>query len=68
VKTNATALLRLPDVLQRTGMSKSQIYRLTRSGEFPVGVRISPRCTCWPSDEIEAWIHSRISEARRIAS
>ena len=65
---SALTLLRLPDVRRRTGLSKTQIYRLTRDGRFPTGIRISPRCTCWASSEIDAWILTRIADARQLAS
>lgn len=68
VNENALTLLRLPDVRQRTGLSKTQIYRLTRDGQFPIGIRISPRCTCWSSSEVDAWIRTRIADARQQAS
>lgn len=64
----ALTLLRLPDVRRRTGLSKTQIYRLTRDGQFPSGIRISPRCTCWASSEIDTWIRTRIADARQLAS
>lgn len=65
MKKSATTLLRLPEVRQRTGMSKTQIYRLSRLGEFPSGIRISARCTCWSSAEIDVWIRKRIADSRR---
>lgn len=65
MKNSALTLLRLPDVRQRTGLSKTQLYRLTRDGQFPAGIRISPRCTCWSSAEIEEWIRSRIKNSRQ---
>ncbi|MBC6941929.1 MAG: AlpA family phage regulatory protein [Xanthomonadales bacterium] len=68
VHDNAPTLLRLPDVVRRTGLSKTQIYRLTRDGQFPTGIRLSPRCTCWASSEVDAWIRNRIADARQQAS
>lgn len=65
---SALTLLRLPDVRRRTRLSKTQIYRLTRDGRFPTGIRISPRCMCWASSEIDAWIRTRIADARQLAS
>lgn len=64
----AQSLLRLPEVLRMTGLSKTQVYRLSRAGGFPTGIRISPRCTCWSSTEIDDWIRGRIALARRIAA
>ncbi len=58
-------LLRINDVRRRTGLSRNQVYRLAREGQFPTGIRISPRCTCWSSTEIEEWIRSRIKNSRQ---
>jgi len=52
-------LLRLPDVMEATGLSKSTLYDLQRTGRFPQARRISPRCVAWNSAAIQAWINSR---------
>ncbi len=52
-------LLRLPDVRQVTGLSKTSIYRLESKGAFPRRVRLSERASAWKSEEIAAWIESR---------
>jgi prophage regulatory protein len=54
-----TTLLRLPDVIRATGLSRSAIYRLEARGEFPARVRVSTRATAWRSDAVIAWIDSR---------
>jgi len=65
MKDSPLTLLRIQEVRQRTGLSKNQVYRFAREGQFPTGIRISPRCTCWSSTEIEEWIRSRISNSRQ---
>jgi predicted DNA-binding transcriptional regulator AlpA len=42
------ALLRLPAVCILVGLSKSQIYRLIRAGEFPSAVQIGSNSVAWP--------------------
>lgn len=37
------ALLRLPHVCAQVALSKSQIYRLIRAGEFPTPVRLGAK-------------------------
>lgn len=54
------SLLRLPQVRQRVGLCKSEIYRLIALGRFPRGVPLGERVRAWDSDEIESWIQSRI--------
>jgi prophage regulatory protein len=54
-----TTLLRLPDVIRATGLSRSAIYRLEARGDFPARVRLSVRATAWRSDLVSAWIEAR---------
>ena len=53
-------ILRLPDVLRKTGLSRSTIYDMISSGEFPRQVKIGRRAVGWISDEVDLWIHQRI--------
>lgn len=53
-------ILRLKSVTQRTGLSKSSIYKLASTGEFPKQRQLaSSRSSGWFSDEVQAWIDSR---------
>ena len=52
-------LLRLPAVLERTGLSRSTIWRLERRGEFPRHHRIAPNIVAWLEEEVTDWIRSR---------
>jgi prophage regulatory protein len=60
-----TALLRLPAVRQRTGLSRSEIYRRMALREFPAKVNLGPRAVGWAEDEITAWIEERIHQSRK---
>ena len=40
-------LLRLPEVVEITGLSRSTIDRLTRAGLFPQSRQIAPRAVGW---------------------
>jgi prophage regulatory protein len=52
-------LLRLPQVIELTGLGRDTIYRYIREGRFPAQRRISDRASAWRTDEIAAWIESR---------
>lgn len=52
-------LLRLPAVLQLTGLSRSVLLDLEKRGEFPASVRISKRAVAWWLCEVLAWMESR---------
>lgn len=64
----ATALLRLPQVEQRTGYQRSTIYRLMAEGKFPKQVSLGTRAVGWPDDEISQWIAERIRQSRKAAA
>lgn len=55
------SILRLPDVIIRTGLSRSSIYNAIKSGNFPDRVSLGPRATGWRSTDIDEWIESRIN-------
>ena len=40
-------ILRIRAVLDRTGLSRSTLYRKIQSGTFPKQVQISTRCAGW---------------------
>lgn len=61
---NTPKLLRLRDVMDRTGMRRSTIYYAVKHYGFPSPVKLTPRCSAWPSDLVDAWIESRISASR----
>src|SRR5437016_11453213 len=53
---NPIALLRLPTVRDRTGLSRSSIYQRVRDGVFPPPVQIGARAVAWASTDIDRWI------------
>lgn len=55
-------LLRLPEVMARTGLSRSVVYQAVADGRFPKPVKIAPRAVAWVDEEIDAWIRQRVEE------
>ena len=51
--------IRRPEVLRKTGLSKTTIHNLTRAGQFPKSFLLTPRCAVWVESEIDAWLESR---------
>ena len=60
----ASRLLRLPDVIERTGLPKSTIYLRMKQGSFPHGIALSFRTVAWLEAEIEQWIADRVRVSR----
>ena len=52
-------ILRLPAVLEKTGLGRDSIYRGGREGWFPARIKITARASGWFDDEIEQWIAER---------
>ena len=52
-------LLRLPEVIEITGLGRDTIYRHIREDRFPRQRRIGERASGWREDEIRAWVDSR---------
>jgi prophage regulatory protein len=57
-------LLRLPEVLAITGLSRSGLYQLLKVNDFPSQVQLQARSVAWNSAQVQAWIADRISRAR----
>ena len=55
-------LLRFPAVRERTGLSRSTIWRLERHGDFPQHRRISANAVAWVEGEVMGWIQSKIGD------
>lgn len=58
------ALIRLPAVQARTGLSRSEIYRREALGDFPKRVALGTRSVGWVLSEIQHWVQVRIDESR----
>jgi len=65
-------ILRLPRVMQRTGLPRSSIYSRMAEGTFPKSISLSGRrengrkgrAVGWVESEINRWIQEQIDETR----
>ncbi len=55
---------RLPEVMARTGLSRSTIYDKMGKGDFPLSINLSVRAVGWIADEIIDWINEQIRKSR----
>ena len=62
-------LIRIPAVMEITGLSKSYIYQLQDKGLFPQSVQIVPngKARAWVLSEINEWINLRIQQRDEVA-
>lgn len=50
---------RLPQLVQVLQLSKTTIYELMQTGDFPHPVGLTPRSVGWRADEVQAWLKQR---------
>ena len=72
VTKTKSRLIRLPEVLSRTGYGRTSIYRKMEDGSFPKSVKLGgppldtsvfdSRAIAWIEEEVDKWIESRIEE------
>lgn len=49
-------IIRLKTVLDRTGLSRSTLYRKVHDGSFPRQLKLSTRCAGWHESAVNAWL------------
>ncbi|MFV0679228.1 helix-turn-helix transcriptional regulator [Ottowia sp.] len=49
-----TTLLRLPSVIERTGLGRTAIYDRVKAGLLPTPIKQGARVSVWPANEIDA--------------
>ena len=54
-----TKILRAPEVTERTGLSRTSLWRREKAGQFPARRRLGPNAVGWVEAEITAWIEAR---------
>lgn len=56
-------ILKLKEVLNRTGLGRTTLYTLIKNSDFPRQIPLGLRAVGWLESEIDRWIHLQI-EAR----
>ena len=57
-------ILRLPSVIERTGLSRSTIYRKVSLGEFPKPHKLGERAVGWLDADINDWVANQCSSSQ----
>src|SRR5690349_3150934 len=55
-------LIRIAEVENMVGLTRSEIYRLVREGDFPKQVPFGLRAVAWVRTEVEGWVRRKIAE------
>jgi prophage regulatory protein len=51
--------LRINSVIERTGVSKTLLYRLIQAEKFPRPVKLSERVSVWDAAVVDQWLSSK---------
>ena len=52
-------MLRPPEVMERTGLSRTTLWRRVRAGTFPAPTELGENAIGWPASSISAWLAAR---------
>jgi len=54
-------ILRIQEIVQKTGLSRRTVYTEISEGRFPKPVQLSSRRVGWPEDEVDAWLAEKVT-------
>ncbi|HBS0460406.1 helix-turn-helix transcriptional regulator [Serratia ureilytica] len=68
-KTDKTLkLIRLSEVIRKTGFGKTWIYKLISVGKFPKQIKIGERAVAFIESEVDEWIYKAITASRNTSN
>ncbi len=57
--------LRIRQVLETIGISRTHLYRLIQAGKFPRPIKLSERISVWDEVAVDTWLDEKFGEAQR---
>ncbi len=60
----AIKILRLPSIIELTGLSRSTIYLRISKGEFPAPVSLGGRAVGWVEDDVIQWLVGKVEASQ----
>ncbi|CDI01526.1 CP4-57 prophage; transcriptional acitvator of a P4-like cryptic prophage [Candidatus Competibacter denitrificans Run_A_D11] len=63
-KSPAPVIERRHQVQERTGLTRTAIYKGMADGTFPKAIRLTDRSVGWLESEITDWINQRVAASR----
>lgn len=64
--TTKLVAIRLGKVTEKTGLSKSHLYRLVKLGKFPKPYNLSERVVAWDESQVNEWLFEKFNIGREI--
>ena len=61
-------ILRLPEVMRLTQLSRSTILLKIKHGEFPPPFKLSKGINAWERAAVDQWIDDTLREAKRLSA
>lgn len=61
-------IVSLKVVAQKTSLSRTTLWRLSRKGTFPAPVKLSENRIGWSLQAVEAWVADRLAQATQEAA
>jgi prophage regulatory protein len=59
-------IVRMAEVVKRTGIHRATIYRMMARGDFPQSKAVGKRIVCWDSDDIDAWVAKHLGKTESV--
>ena len=56
-------IIRLPEVIESTGLAKSTIYKRIADHSFPPQISLGTKSVGWLEADIQHWINDRITDS-----
>ncbi|MDH0201133.1 MULTISPECIES: AlpA family transcriptional regulator [Comamonas] len=55
-------IIRLNEVINRTGLGKTSLYKFIKAKTFPQPIALGERAVGWVEAEVDQWITARVNE------
>jgi len=57
-------IIRLPEVMEKTGLSRSSVYLAISKGNFPKQIKLGDRSIGWSLERVDEWIDQCIASSK----
>ena len=57
-------IIRLPEVKEMTGLSRSTIYLRISKGAFPQSISLGERAVGWLEADVKQWLDARVAASK----